>query len=211
MQARPILVDGRRRAKVRRAALGAAVVMAASAMLAACRPEATASAVPTPASLEPGSQRSELCSAANVVGVGLKAEYFADAGWGGEPMLARTDGSVDFIGLADLPEALRPNLPRSARWTGWIKAPTNGVYKFHVQPVQAKVTVSRVDVQASAADTQGVDMVAGRFYPITVEVDGIDAAHLPVRLEWTAPHGARYVIPRALLNLPTETVTKPRS
>ena len=25
------------------------------------------------------------------------------------------------------------------------------------------------------------------------------------RLEWTAPHGARFLVPRALLYLPTET------
>lgn len=203
MQTSPRAIDeGRRR-------LGAVALLASLGLL-ACRPEAPAAAVPTPASLEPGLQRADLCSAANVVGVGLKAEYFAEAGWRGEPVLARTDGSIDFIGAADLPEALRATLPRSARWTGWIKAPTNGVYRFHVQPAQATVTISRSDVQAASAATQGVDMVAGRFYPITVEVDGIDAAHLPVRLEWTAPHGARYVIPRALLNLPTETVTKPR-
>jgi len=176
--------------------------------LAGCQPQSVA--VPTPHDLGPSAQRSELCSAANVVGVGLKAEYFAQPGWRGEPMLARTEGSVDFVGPDDLPEALRATLPRSVRWSGWVKAPTNGAYRFHVQPQQAKVSISRMDVQAASATTQPVEMTAGRFYPITVEVDGIDAAQLPVRLEWTAPHGARYVIPRALLNLPTETVAAPR-
>lgn len=178
--------------------------------LAACRPEATASAVPTPQDLEPSAQRSELCSGANVVGVGLKAEYFAESGWRGAPVLSRTETSVDFMGLADLPEPLRATPPRAVRWSGWVKAPTNGVYRFHVQPGQARVTISRLDVQAGSAQTQGVDMVAGRFYPITVELDGLDEAVWPVRLEWTAPHGARYLIPRALLNLPTETVSTPR-
>lgn len=166
--------------------------------------------MPTPQDLQPSAQRAELCSAANVVGVGLKAEYFAEPGWRGTPVLSRTEGSVDFIGVADLPEPLRAALPRAVRWSGWVKAPTDGVYRFHVQPAQAKVTISRIDVQAATAATQGVEMVAGRFYPITVEIDGLDATALPVRLEWTAPHGARYVIPRALLNLPTETVSTPR-
>ncbi|HEU4459264.1 MAG TPA: PA14 domain-containing protein [Methylibium sp.] len=179
-------------------------------VLAACGPQSK-TAVPTPASLEPSSQRAELCSAANVVGVGLQAQYFAEPGWRGEPLLTRTDAAVDFAGSADLPESLRATPPRSIRWSGWIKAPTNGVYRFHVQPAQARVLVSRADVHADAPDAKGLEMVAGRFYPITVEVDGLDAARLPVRLEWTAPHGARYVIPRALLNLPTETVAPPRS
>ena len=180
------------------------------AVLAACGPQASKT-VATPADLEPTAQRAELCSAANVVGVGLKAEYFGEPGWRGEPLLTRTDAAVDFIGGADLPESLRAKPPRSIRWSGWIKAPTNGVYRFHVQPAHARVLISRADIHAETADAPGLEMVAGRFYPIVVDVDGVDAARLPVRLEWTAPHGARYVIPRALLNLPTETVTTPRS
>jgi hypothetical protein len=40
-----------------------------------------------------------------------------------------------------------------------------------------------------------VELSAGRFYPILVEVDRIAAADARIRLEWTAPHGARF--PRA--------------
>lgn len=182
------------------------VAVAAALALSACRPSGGVGGS-SPISFEPSNERAELCSGANIVGVGLRAEYFEKAGWRGEPMLVRTDGSVDFVGAADLPEELRATPPKSIRWTGWIKAPTHGAYRFHVMPADARVSVSRQDLDAGhAAAGAPVDMMAGRFYSIVVEVDGLTAASLPVRLEWTAPHGARYVIPRALLNLPTETV-----
>jgi hypothetical protein len=58
-----------------------------------------------------------------------------------------------------------------------------------------------------------VEMSAGRFYPVLIELKGLNpaAAQQRVRLEWTAPHGARYLIPRALLHQPTETSPASRS
>jgi hypothetical protein len=123
-------------------------------------------------------------------------------------MLVRTDPSIDFIGVSDLPENLRAEVPKSIRWSGWVKAPTSGTYRFHVAPASVRVSVSRLVLEtASSPEGAPVDMAAGRFYPIVVEADGLSVSGLPVRLEWTAPHGARYVIPRALLNLPTETTS----
>lgn len=156
-------------------------------------------------------QRSEMCSGANVVGVGLRGEYFAQPGWKGEPLLTRVDTTIDFVSSLEWPQELAGQLPQSVRWSGWIKAPTNGKYRFHAVPANARVTVSRVPLQAGPDSTpaDALELVAGRFYPITVEIETLDPKALPIRLEWTAPHGARYVIPRALLNLPTETVAKP--
>ena len=51
----------------------------------------------------------------------------------------------------------------------------------------------------------GIDLVAGRYYPIYVSIDLLQPSFKGVRLEWTAPYGARYVVPKALLHLPTET------
>lgn len=171
----------------------------------------TGPAGPAAAFAGPSNDRSELCSGANIVGVGLRGEYFAAPHWQGQPLLVRTDVAVDFAGLADLPNESGQALPASVRWSGWIKAPTSGSYRFHLQPSQARMSISRQDVKAadSVAESEPVEMVAGRFYPIQVEVDELKEGQLPVRLEWTAPHGARYLIPRALLNLPTETVAVP--
>ena len=55
-----------------------------------------------------------------------------------------------------------------------------------------------------------VELAAGRFYPILVELGRIAAADERIRLEWTAPHGARFLVPRALLYLPTEGLAPAR-
>lgn len=156
---------------------------------------------------EPSGQRSEMCSGANVVGIGLRGEYFEREDLQGPILLTRVDASIDFVESLDWPETLKSQPPGSVRWTGWIKAPTNGSHHFHVTPPSAQVRISRVDVRAGAMPKgDPVDMVAGRFYPITVEVKRLSPGGVPLRLEWTAPHGARYVIPKAVLNLPTDTV-----
>jgi hypothetical protein len=49
-------------------------------------------------------------------------------------------------------------------------------------------------------------MAAGRFYPIQIELARSAAVEQALRLEWTAPHGARYVVPKALLFAPTDSV-----
>ena len=48
-----------------------------------------------------------------------------------------------------------------------------------------------------------IEMAAGRYYPLVLEVHGLNVTVDEVRLEWTAPHGMRYLLPRALMYLPT--------
>jgi len=128
-------------------------------------------------------------------------------------MLTRIDGSIDFAASLDWPSDLLGQTPKSVRWTGWVKAPMTGRYRFHFEPASAQVKVARQTVAgAGAAPEVFLDLVAGRFYPVSAEVVAIDGESMPrFRLEWTAPHGARYVVPRALLNLPTDTAGSVRS
>lgn len=162
--------------------------------------------------LQRAAQRIELCSSANVVGVGLRGEYFAEGGLRGVPLLVRIDSSIDFDASLDWPTDRSSHRPQSVRWTGWVKAPTTGRYRFHVEPKSARVQVARQTVAgADAAPVVALDLVAGRFYPVSVEMSAVDSAKTSrVRLEWTAPHGARFVVPRALLNLPTDTASNAR-
>jgi hypothetical protein len=73
----------------------------------------------------------QLCSGRTPAGVGLKGEYFAAEGWRGAPTVARVDGTVDFDAALQWPAGKSAERPRSMRWTGWIKAPVTGVYRFH--------------------------------------------------------------------------------
>jgi hypothetical protein len=141
------------------------------------------------------------CSNRNSTGVGLKGEYFAQRAIRGELLLSRIDSTVEFGQSLDWPADRAAGRPQSARWRGWIKAPLSGHYRFHGEP-SARIKVGGLPMAGPAASPDAsLEMVAGSLYPIVMEIDSFDAQR--VSLEWTAPHGVRYVIPRALLFLPT--------
>jgi hypothetical protein len=156
------------------------------------------------AELELAAEKAALCSSANVAGVGLRGEYFAEEGCGGAPLLVRQDGTVDFDDSLDWPAQQNDRRPRSVRWSGWVKAPLPGRYRFHAGVARAAVKVSREPVAGPGADASAaVELAAGRFYPISIVLNRLEPGEGRIRLEWTAPHGARFVVPRALLYLPT--------
>ena len=163
------------------------------------------------AELRRAAERANTCSASNAAGVGLQGDYFAEESWRGASMLRRVDGLVDFDASLDWPGGPGSQRPRSARWSGWVKAPISGLYRFHAQAPNLSVRVAgKLLAGADAAIDARLEMAAGRFYPIVVEASRLSGSPERVRLEWTAPHGARFVVPRALLFLPTESVVKPR-
>ena len=161
--------------------------------------------------LEQAARKVELCSSATAAGVGLRGEYFADAGCRGAALLVRLDAGIDFDAGLDWPADRRGPRPRSVRWTGWVKPAVTGAYRFHTGSAPARVLVSRQPLAGAGAGAQAqIELAAGRYYPITIELDHVDAAAGRIRLEWTAPHGARFAVPRALLYLPSEGVrTRP--
>lgn len=157
------------------------------------------------------SERADICSAANAVGVGLRGEYFSEASLRGPVALVRVDGVVDFDPVMNWPADIAAR-PVSVRWTGWVKPPLSGRYRFHADAPNMQIRVARNLVAGvGAAPDEKVEMAAGRFYPIEVVVSQLTDSDMRIRLEWTAPHGARYVVPKALLHLPTETVAAARS
>jgi hypothetical protein len=56
-----------------------------------------------------------------------------------------------------------------------------------------------------------IDMASGRYYPILLEARRLDALNGRLKLEWTTPYGARYVVPRGLLFVPSESAPQGRS
>ena len=162
--------------------------------------------------LRRAAQRGELCGAGNAAGVGLRGEYFSGELMHGATLLVRLDGLVDFDASLDWPAGRGNERPHSARWMGWVKPPLSGSYRFHADAPNARVLVARqVLAGADAPPAAHIDMAAGRYYPITVELQRIGTGINRMRLEWTAPHGARFVVPRPLLYPPSEMTTANRS
>lgn len=163
---------------------------------------------PMTAELLRAAERADLCMSTNAVGVGLRGEYFTQADLRGTPVLVRIDELVDFDHtIQQLAEAGTQKV-QSARWTGWIKAPISGQYRFHADAPGMRVMVARNLVAGDGASPDvKVDLAAGRFYPVEMTVSQITNTDARMRLEWTAPHGARYVVPRSLLQLPSDTVS----
>jgi hypothetical protein len=150
--------------------------------------------------------RADLCSSANAAGVGLRGEYFAAERCAGAPLVVRLDGAIDFDRSFNLPA---PS-PRSVRWSGWVKPPLSGRYRFHASAADARIVVARQALAGPEA-AAGVELSPGRFFPILVEIDRIVAADTRIRLEWTTPRGVRFLVPRALLYLPTDGLAPSRT
>jgi hypothetical protein len=152
-------------------------------------------------------RQNDLCSAANATGTGLRGEYFARTIGKGAPVLVRVDATIDFDSSFEWPKQGMVQRPGAARWTGWVKPPVSGRYRFHLDQPLARVQVSRqVLAGEGATPDSAIELEAGRFYPVVLEVERLEGISGRLRFEWTAPHGARYLVPRALLFTPSETV-----
>lgn len=167
-------------------------------------PRQQASDVQLPGELKYAKQRADLCGAGNAVGGGLRGEYFSAPGWAGSLLFTRIDRSIDFEAGLELPVEQAQQV-RSVRWTGWIKPPVAGNFQFHADAPGMRVKVSQQWVAGEGALSGATtEMALGRFYPITVELSFLDPAYRGRwRLDWTAPHGMRFLIPTALLFAPT--------
>ena len=149
-------------------------------------------------------ERGNMCSGKEAKAAGLRAEYFGQAEMAGAPLLVRQEGPLD----EPWPQMgqLVQQTPVSARWRGWIRAPMSGRYAFHADLPGAVIIVSG---QKFADATDTVELSAGRFHPISVELGRIPSTAktpAPINLSWTTPHGARYPLPRAVLFPPSDTV-----
>jgi hypothetical protein len=159
--------------------------------------------------LQVAKRQADVCSSRNAKGVGLRGEYFAETGFKGKPVLSRIDATVDFDLTVEWRSEQSSPVPRSVRWRGWVRPPMTGRYLFHAGNDDAIVIVSKQAVAGRGAPADSsIELAAGRYYPIVVEVHNIQTQRDgQIRLEWTAPHGMRFVVPRALLFLPSETAS----
>ena len=159
------------------------------------------------ANLGEANRLSGLCSSSNAVGIGLRGEYFSKENWLGRPSATRIDTTIDFNSSRELAEASGVDRIGSVRWTGWIKAHVTGRFGFDGGSPRVQIIVSNILLsgpQATAASD--LQISAGRYYPVRVEVNRILTTQYPICLKWTTPYGAHYVVPRQLLFLPTDSI-----
>jgi hypothetical protein len=202
----------KQRFATRRQAMSACLTFIVAPALASGATANGASAGSNEGELARAERLASLCTGANSVGIGLLGEYFQSALFAGKPILTRIDGVIDFDPALDWPAHPGPARALSVHWTGWVKAPMAGQYRFHLTPAMGRVQVSRQLLAGIGASPAGsIELAAGRYYPLDIEIDRLPSSFERLRLEWTAPHGARYVVPRALLHPPTEPDRRPAS
>jgi len=147
----------------------------------------------------------------SVPGGGLIGEYFNSMNLGGQPVLKRTDNSIDVDYGTGSPE---PNLVDedffSVRWRGEIKVAFSEVYTFYTRSndgsrlwIDEKLIVDKWAWVNRVVDTRGkpIELVAGERYSIRMEwfnEDGEAEAHLL----WESASEPKAIIPSAAFSPP---------
>ena len=107
---------------------------------------------------------------------GLRAEYFADANFTGQPKVTGVDKRIDFNWHGESPAAGVPGQNFSARWTGRLKAPGSGDYVFDLSSddgsrlyVDGRLVIDNWGQHGLEARSYKMHLVEGRFYDIRVD------------------------------------------
>lgn len=128
---------------------------------------------------------------------GLKAEYFNNREFKGEPALIRNDPQIDFnwSSVSPAKEVNEDNF--AVRWTGKLKAPETGKYIFGFRgngPVRMwldnNLVIEETTNRRTRNETKELDFEAGRSYDIRVEYNENANHYAQAKLFW-APPGAQ--------------------
>jgi beta-glucosidase len=124
---------------------------------------------------------------------GLRAEYFTNREFQGEPALTRIDSLVDFNWWDGAPVAGIPADSFSVRWSGTLTPPVTGRYSLGVRVFGGARLFVDDSLLAEASDRHavlrrwaGLDLEAGRSYDITVEYWDRRADAI-IQLVWAKP------------------------
>lgn len=130
---------------------------------------------------------------------GLKAEYFNNREFKGEPALVRTDPAIDFDwgSVSPAKEVNEDNF--SVRWTGRLKAADTGKFTFGWRsngPVRIWMDGQLYLEETTNRRTRNVlrqfDFTAGRSYDIRIEYQENANQYSSAKLVWSPPsHQAR--------------------
>ena len=107
---------------------------------------------------------------------GLKAEYFNNNGFKGEPTLVRTDAKIDFNWAAQSPAKEISEDNFSVRWTGKLTATQSGTYTLGWRSngsvrifVDGSLYLEETTNKRTRNVLKNFDFTAGRSYDIRIE------------------------------------------
>lgn len=123
--------------------------------------------------------------------LGLRGRYYAGDTAAGEPLLERTDKTLD----VDWSAAAPVSAPFNVEWTGSIIPPNAGTYTLEIE-TDGEVRVSLDGAWLAlgpGTSTQRIDLAKG-MHPVVITFRG-----QRLRLFWTVPGGQREIIPATAL------------
>jgi beta-glucosidase len=130
--------------------------------------------------------------------VGLRAEYFANGDWKGEPALVRDDAQVDFNWAADAPAPRLPADNFSVRWTGQLVVPESGKYVVGFNGnggvrvlLDGKTIVEDFANRGTRSLTKELELESGRAHELRVEYKENANRSAAARLVWAPQNGER--------------------
>ncbi len=122
---------------------------------------------------------------------GLKAEYFANEQWKGNPTLVRVDRNVDFNWVDAAPDSTIPADHFSVRWTGKLTPPKTGAYRLSVTSddgfrlfVDGRMVSQFIGERGADTNTCTVNLTEGK--PADIRLDYYEVAgQASVSLGWS--------------------------
>jgi beta-glucosidase len=132
-------------------------------------------------------------SGADAHQTGLRAAYYDNPRFEGEPAFIRVDPAVNFIWKGTTPLTGRAADAFAVRWTGSLVPPVTGTYRLGVSGfsryslyLDGELVVEYQGVHHSVTRTKDIDLEAGRLY--NLQLDYVNRGLDPqVRLLWSVP------------------------
>ena len=141
---------------------------------------------------------------ATATGTGLYGEYFNNKDLSSRK-LSRTDTTVNFDWGSGSPDALIAADTFSARWTGWVHAPSSGNYSFHTFSddgvrlwVDNQLIINNWTDHGGTENSGSITLTAGNKYDIKLEYYENGGA-ATIKLSWTPPGLTKQIIPQERL------------
>ena len=135
-------------------------------------------------------------------GTGLRGDYFENTTeLAGDPIFTRVDSVIDFGWNNPPAPGMGDDQNFSVRWTGYVKPPTTGLYRFHTLSddgvrlwVNGVLLIDNWTGHPATLDTSGpIKLIWGKKYPIKLDYfQGVGGSR--AQLLWTVPQRSQQVI-----------------